>query len=67
MTTGNGTVLSVAAARVTVQSGPWYLSGEWWDRAFYRWYYDVETDGGDNFLLFYDALRSQWFLHGIFD
>ena len=67
VTTGNGAVLSVAAARVTAQAGPWYLSGEWWDRAFYRWYYDVETEGGDTFLLFYDALRSQWFLHGIFD
>jgi len=44
---------------ITRQNGPWRLSGNWWNEAtFNRLYYEIETDRGQTFLLFYDWLVS---------
>jgi DNA polymerase-4 len=47
--------------------GPWQLSGGWWDSDFDRLYYQMQMPGQRRYLCFYDRLRSQWYLHGIFD
>ncbi|HWR82526.1 MAG TPA: hypothetical protein VN285_04425, partial [Candidatus Deferrimicrobium sp.] len=49
------------------QHGPWRLSGGWWQTAFDRLYYEVETAGQRVFLLFFDRLSAQWFIQGVFD
>ncbi len=53
--------------RVNRQFGAWVLSGRWWDKQYERWYFEVVTTDYGRYLLFFDALDSQWYLHGIYD
>ncbi len=70
--TDKGRLLSIATDRarrepVAFQSGPWELSGGWWHHDFDRLYYELQTLDERRYLFFFDRLRSQWFLQGIFD
>ena len=57
----------VVAVGSLAMIGPERLSGEWWEEPYDRDYFEVLTEGGGLFWLFYDRLARQWFLHGIFD
>jgi protein ImuB len=45
-------------------TGPYVLSGGWWNREIHREYYFAETRRGDFLWLYYDRLRRRWFLQG---
>ncbi|MFH2054565.1 MAG: hypothetical protein ABIJ61_01290, partial [bacterium] len=48
-------------------NGPWKVSGNWWNRTFYRHYYEVETKTRQRYLLYFDSICSRWFVQGVFD
>jgi protein ImuB len=45
-------------------SGPYVISGGWWNREIHREYYFAETRRGDLLWVYYDRLRRRWFLQG---
>ena len=45
-------------------SGPFVLSGGWWNREIHREYYFAETRRGDLLWVYYDRVRRKWFLQG---
>jgi protein ImuB len=45
-------------------SGPYVISGGWWNREIHREYYFTETQRGDLLWLYYDRARRKWFLQG---
>ncbi|MBI4526785.1 MAG: DNA polymerase Y family protein [Deltaproteobacteria bacterium] len=45
-------------------SGPYIISGGWWNREIHRDYYFAETRRGDILWVYYDRLRRRWFLQG---
>lgn len=53
--------------RIKNLTGPWKLSGNWWDHNFSRQYYEVETVSRKQYLIYFDTISSRWFLQGIFD
>jgi protein ImuB len=57
---------------VLAASGPWCISGQWWDTrsawAREEWDVALETHEGTGFYrVFLDRLRKQWFVEGMFD
>lgn len=52
------------AGGVAFASGPWSLDGGWWDAAWARDYFYVETTDGQLFWVFQDRHSRAWFLHG---
>lgn len=46
--------------------GPWVISGGWWQTETLRRYYEIETAGGEVYLLFATD-GDQWFRQGVFD
>lgn len=53
--------------KIARQSGPWRISGGWWEDDFDRLYYEVETSDRKIYLLYFDNIQSRWFIHGIYD
>ncbi len=47
--------------------GPQRISGEWWEQAFERDYYDVETSEGGRYRVFRDLENGGWYLQSIVD
>jgi protein ImuB len=45
-------------------SGPFVLSGGWWNREIHREYYFAETRRDDLLWVYYDRVRRKWFLQG---
>jgi len=45
-------------------SGPYVISGGWWNREIHREYYFAETRRGDMLWIYYDKVRRRWFLQG---
>lgn len=45
-------------------SGPYVISGGWWNREIHREYYFAETRRGDLLWVYYDKPRRKWFLQG---
>lgn len=45
-------------------SGPYVISGGWWNREIHREYYFAETRRGDLLWVYYDKPRRRWFLQG---
>ena len=45
-------------------SGPYLISGGWWNREIHREYYFAETRRGDLLWIYYDRHRRRWFLQG---
>jgi protein ImuB len=45
-------------------SGPYVISGGWWNREIHRDYYFAETRRGDLLWVYYDRIRRRWFLQG---
>jgi protein ImuB len=52
---------------ITASNGPWKVSGNWWERTFYRQYYEIKTSNRQQYLLYFDAIASRWFIQGVFD
>jgi hypothetical protein len=52
---------------VAHKRGPWKLSGGWWSGAFDRFYYEMQTVDRQCYLVYFDRLKSQWFVQGVFD
>jgi nucleotidyltransferase/DNA polymerase involved in DNA repair len=53
--------------RVMSQRGPWQVSGNWWDGAFARRYYEIEIIGGATYLCYCDQGHKRWYVQGVFD
>jgi len=45
-------------------SGPYTLSGGWWNKGIHREYHYAEMASGKCVWIFYDRVRRRWFLHG---
>jgi protein ImuB len=54
-------------SRIVRHRGPWEVSGNWWSDDFERWYYEIETENAQLYLLYFDRRLSGWFMQGIFD
>ncbi len=54
----------LAQGSVVKCSGPYIISGGWWNREVAREYHYAETMRGDFLWVFYDQARRRWFLHG---
>jgi nucleotidyltransferase/DNA polymerase involved in DNA repair len=52
---------------VACHSGPWGISGGWWQRGFDRLYYRMQTTDRRCYLFFFDRLKQEWYLQGVFD
>lgn len=57
----------IHAGEVFELSGPQRVTSAWWARPVARDYYYARSPRGELLWLFYDALRSAWFLHGYVD
>ncbi len=57
-------VLGLKYGAVEKLSGPFVLSGGWWNREIQREYYFAETRKGDLLWIYYDRVRRKWFLQG---
>jgi protein ImuB len=57
--------------RVLAASGPWSISGNWWNTSAWtreEWDIAIQTPAGLGFYRIYrDRLRRQWFIEGVFD
>ena len=51
--------------KVIDTQGPERISGEWWDKAFFRDYYRVLSETGQELWVFKD--QKEFYLHGYFD
>jgi protein ImuB len=45
-------------------SGPYVVSGGWWNRLVHREYHFAETQKGELLWVYYDRTRRRWYLHG---
>lgn len=45
-------------------TGPWVVSGGWWQRRVHREYHFAETRRGELLWVFYDRPRRRWYLQG---
>ena len=45
-------------------SGPYIVSGGWWNRTVHREYHFAEVRRGDLLWVYYDRIRRRWFIHG---
>jgi protein ImuB len=52
---------------VVRQTGPWEISGEWWNESYDRCYFEIELSEGEQYLIFFENSSKRWFLQGIFD
>jgi protein ImuB len=65
-------VLGKTSLRVLAASGPWSNSGHWWNRssawAYEEWDVALKTsDGAGLYRIYFDRMRTQWFVAGMFD
>jgi len=50
--------------RVEHMSGPFVVSGGWWNREIHREYHYASTDNGEILWVYFDRRRRRWFLTG---
>lgn len=65
-------IFSGKRAKVKHASGPWRISGDWWDRAEQwqreEWDVEISVEGGMGlYRIFRDARSGQWFVEGMYD
>lgn len=48
-------------------SGPYSLSGGWWNKPYAREYFYYKDTRGQIYWVYFDRQRSEWFLHGVQD
>jgi len=53
--------------RIMSQRGPWQVSGNWWEGAFERRYYEIEIARGVTYLCYCDQEHGGWYVQGVFD
>ncbi len=58
------TIRSIDEGGVKKYSGPFSISGSWWDNWFYRDYYFAQTHRGDLYWLYFDHRVRQLYHHG---
>lgn len=49
---------------VVRDSGPYVISGGWWQRAVHREYHFTETLNGELLWIYFDRYRRRWFMQG---
>jgi len=54
----------LAQGPVVRVSGPYIVSGGWWNRPVHREYHFAETRRGELLWVYYDRARRRWFLQG---
>jgi protein ImuB len=54
----------LAHGRVDNMTGPFIVSGGWWNREVHREYHYALTDDGEILWVYYDKPRRRWFLAG---
>jgi nucleotidyltransferase/DNA polymerase involved in DNA repair len=66
---GKPQALKLAGQKREIASftGPWQLSGNWWDQAYQRSYYEIETSDHRLLLVYFDNLQACWYWQGTFD
>jgi len=65
-------IFSGKRARIKRASGPWRISGDWWDLAGQwqrdEWDVEINVEGGMAlYRIFRDAKSGQWFVEGMYD
>jgi hypothetical protein len=50
--------------RVDHMTGPYIVSGGWWNREVHREYHYARTEDGEILWVYYDRRRRRWFLTG---
>lgn len=68
----NSVMLGKRSLAVLAASGPWSTSGHWWNHsaAWAREEWDVAlktSDGAGLYRIYFDRMRTQWFIAGMFD
>jgi protein ImuB len=68
----NSVQLGKRTVHVLAASGPWVSSGRWWKQlsAWVREEWEVAvkmSDGIGRYRIYFDRLRKQWFIEGMFD
>ncbi len=53
-----------AHGRVEHRTGPFIVSGGWWNREVHREYHYAHTEDGEILWVYYDRKRRRWFLAG---
>lgn len=53
-----------AHGRVEHMTGPYIVSGGWWNREVHREYHYARTEDGEILWVYYDRKRRRWFLAG---
>jgi hypothetical protein len=59
-------------AKIRNASGPWRISGEWWDQAAQwqrdEWDVEITLEGGMGlYKIFREVQSGQWFVEGMYD
>ena len=65
-------IFSGMRAKVKTASGPWRISGDWWDHAEQwqrdEWDVEISAEGGMAVYRIFREVRSgQWFVEGMYD
>jgi len=65
-------MLGKRSLTVLAASGPWSTSGQWWNHsaawAHEEWDVALKTsDGAGLYRIYFDRMRTQWFIAGMFD
>ena len=68
----NSVMLGKRPLAVLAASGPWSTSGHWWNHAaawaHEEWDVALKTsDGAGLYRIYFDRMRTQWFIAGMFD
>ena len=58
-------IAGLAAGPMERQSGPYIVSGGWWQREVHREYYFSEMRRGDTWWIYYDRVRGRWFVQAV--
>ena len=60
----NWLMQGLAYGPVVRMSGPFVVSGGWWNATIHREYHFIETGRGDILWVYYDRRRRRWYLQG---
>lgn len=61
--------IRLPASHIAASAGPWRASGDWWSglESWSRDEWDVELTNGILYRVFWDRLKKDWFLDGVYD
>ncbi len=61
------TIKSLEEGGIKKYSGPFSISGAWWEAWYYRDYYFAQTERGDLYWLYFDQRSRQLYCQGFFE